>query len=120
MNYFILGAVPPPLGGVSVYVSRRLKTLRNNSSYRVWHFDSRFKINLIRMIFLSFIFLLLRRRFEIEVNVSNKLVIDILFFLGLSSNCIFIDHNGYRRLTSKVGGEKSLYVLLILVSALNL
>lgn len=97
---FLLGAKPPPLGGVSVYCTRRLNQLEeNNIPFK--HFDSKKKFNLISLILDSWILRLKKVEHTIEVNVSNPFVLAVLLMAGISSKCVFFDHNGSRRLIKK-------------------
>ncbi|EII2401656.1 MULTISPECIES: hypothetical protein [Vibrio] len=111
MKVFILGAVPPPLGGVSVYVFRRFNELKNKKG-NVKLFDSRLKISFIYLLANALAYIVLGKDFEIEVNVSNKHVLKIITMLGLSKYCVFIDHNGYRRLINESEGESILFDFL--------
>lgn len=97
LKYLILGAIPPPLGGVSVYCMRRLDVLekRGEESY---FFDSRKKSNLLRLILFSWYFRIKGMEQEIEVNVSNVVAIFILTLFGLAKHSVFFDHNSSRRL----------------------
>lgn len=94
---FLLGAKPPPLGGVSVYCARRLNELaEKNIPFK--YFDSKKKINFILLILSSWILRLKKIEHTIEVNVSNPLVLALLSITRLTSKCVFFDHNGSRRL----------------------
>ncbi|MBH0057936.1 hypothetical protein I6F65_13295 [Pseudoalteromonas sp. SWXJZ94C] len=104
MTIFLLGAIPPPLGGVSVYCMRKLNSLRLQN-IDVRHFDSRYRLNLIKLFFLFYFYKLKRSSIEVEVNVSNKIVLFFLFVTGISSSCVFVDHNSYRRLKREKFGE---------------
>jgi len=99
LKYILLGAIPPPLGGVSVYCMRKLEYLTGNG-LDVRFFDSRCKINLIRLIFYAWLVKLTKQVHEIEVNVSNPNVLLALILSGVASSCVFYDHNSSRRLLS--------------------
>lgn len=91
-----LGATPPPLGGVAVYCVRRIEQLRRlKRSFK--HFDSKLKINLIKLIAYAWYLSIRRTSYEIEVNVSNPFVFFVLVLSGISQHCIYYDHNGSRR-----------------------
>lgn len=97
-----LGAIPPPLGGVSVYCARKIELLSKfDVPFR--HFDSRKNTSIINLIIFSWFLILSRKEFKIEINVSNPLVLFLLIISGISKFCVFFDHNGSRRLVkSKV------------------
>lgn len=99
MIYLLLGAVPPPVGGVSIYCMRKIELLTLNGK-EVHFFDSRRKINLLKLILFSFLLRIKRKEYEIEINISNSLVLLVLTIFGLASCCVFYDHNSSRRLLS--------------------
>lgn len=103
MKILFLGALPPPLGGVSIYCMRKIELLHSNNQDYVF-FDSRFKYKFIYLLIYAWFLIIKGIDFEIEVNVSNPLSLFALRLFGLSSKSIFFDHNGSRRLlSSKVG-----------------
>lgn len=87
MKYCIVGKVPPPLGGVTVYVKRRLNQLTNEGKDCLLFDLSSFK----QLLLLPF------KRFDvIEVNSVNFFLV-IYFFLTFKIRCChFVDHNGSR------------------------
>ena len=95
----LLGAIPPPLGGVAVYCLRRLKFLESNDVEHVYY-DSRKKASLVKLVLNSVWMVLCRKKFTIELNVSNPIVLLLFTVLRLNRFTVFIDHNGSRRLTS--------------------
>lgn len=95
----LLGAIPPPLGGVAVYCSRRLKLLEKTDVDYVYY-DSRKKVSLVKLIINSAYMVLCKKKFTIELNVSNPIVLLFFTVLRLNRVTVFIDHNGSRRLTS--------------------
>ena len=84
----VVGRFPPPLGGVSVYCSRRYAQLRQQSSRarRIDFSDPRWPFQL-----------LLSRHVEYEVNTLNLAFIFVHFMLGKMKRSVVIDHNASRR-----------------------
>ncbi len=84
----VVGRFPPPLGGVSVYCSRRYTQLRQASSgaRRIDFSDPRWPVQL-----------LLSRHVDYEVNTLNLAFIFVHFMLGKMSRSVVIDHNASRR-----------------------
>lgn len=87
MKYCIVGKVPPPLGGVTVYVKRRLSQLENEGRDCVLFDLSSFK---------SLILLPFKRFDVIEVNSVNFFLV-VYFLITFKIRCChFVDHNGSR------------------------
>ena len=95
------GAIPPPIGGVSVYCMRRLDELRKEQR-EFFFFDSRSNFNFLHLIMKGWLLFLLRRGFSIEINVSNPVVIFVILLSGLARFSVFFDHNGSRRFVGSV------------------
>lgn len=97
----IAGRYPPPVGGVSVYVSRRFSLLKaQGEEVEKLDFSDRF-----------FPFDLFRSEADIyEVNSLNLLVVFVFFIFGKLSRCIFIDHNASRHY---VGFKKKVLLFFI-------
>lgn len=87
MNICIVGRFPPPVGGVSVYVSRRYKALvKEDPKVKKIDFSNPF-----------FPVKILFSNSEVyEVNSLNLFVVFIFFISLKSRKCIFIDHNSSR------------------------
>lgn len=118
MKYFILGAVPPPLGGVSIYCYRKIYSMKIENK-DVELIDSRSKSSLVKLVFKSWFFKLIGLKFNIEVNVSNPVALLFLFFSGLSNSCTFYDHNGSRRLLSSRVGRLAFKIFMRNVSSVK-
>tara|TARA_R110000796_G_C14559652_1_gene434678 strand:+ start:2817 stop:3701 length:885 start_codon:yes stop_codon:yes gene_type:complete len=83
----VAGRFPPPIGGVSVYVSRRYADLLKTSE-QVTKLDFSKK---------SFLFNLFNSKAQkYEVNSLNLYLVLAFLFLGKIRNCVFIDHNASR------------------------
>lgn len=93
--YILIGSFPPPLGGVSIYCSRRYELLRR-SGENVRIVNTSFKFSSIfRLSYYS-----LRYRFSnvtYELNSSNIIMLLLIMFLGISKKTVFVDHNSSRR-----------------------
>ncbi|WP_215397979.1 hypothetical protein [Rheinheimera oceanensis] len=97
----VAGRYPPPVGGVSVYVSRRFSLLKaQGREVEKLDFSDRF-----------FPFDLFKSEADTyEVNSLNLLVVFIFFIFGKLSRCIFIDHNASRHY---VGFKKKVLLFFI-------
>lgn len=95
-SIFLLGTLPPPMGGVSVFCLRRMNQLSQTGTECIL-FDTKSIFSLIRLWFFSLIYRLQKKSFEIEINTSNPLAIFLMKSLGLLAHSNFIDHNSSRR-----------------------
>lgn len=109
MKKIVLGAIPPPLGGVSTYCSRRLEQL-NSLNIGFGFYDSRSIFEFLKFLTICIYYNLLRKGYEVEVNVSNRFALLSMLILRISTKSIFIDHNGSRRLKNEFMGEVILYL----------
>lgn len=101
---FILGTLPPPMGGVSIYCLRRLNQLKQQGvGCKI--FDTQTKISLLLLWLNVTYYRLNRKKFSIEINTSNPAAIFIIKTLGLLSLSEFIDHNSSRRFKGKFGAK---------------
>lgn len=103
-----LGAIPPPLGGVSVYCLRRIESLKKYNVDYIFY-DSRKRLSLVKLIVQAFFMVFRKKKFTIELNVSNPVVLFVFIILRLNQFTIFVDHNGSRRLVSNVIKKKLFY-----------
>lgn len=88
-EYFIIGTMPPPVGGVSTYCKRKyLLMCQRHGEQKVAFLDLSKRANLIKVP-------LVNSR-KIEVNSLNFFLVFILFFCGKISKCRFVDHNASR------------------------
>ena len=101
---YLLGAIPPPIGGVSVFCARRMEELRSSGN-DVVHFDSRSRVSIFLLIFRLWHDALQQRRVDAEINISNYFALALLLLSGIAGRCIFWDHNGSRRLNRTWGGR---------------
>ncbi|WP_105175017.1 hypothetical protein [Pseudoalteromonas sp. T1lg122] len=97
MKYFVLGAMPPPLGGVSIYCMRRVESLKN-AGRNVTVYNSTKKMSLILLILHVLCFRITNRKFVVEVNISNPIALFFLTVSGVARSSLFLDHNSSRRL----------------------
>jgi glycosyltransferase involved in cell wall biosynthesis len=100
MLHLFLGAIPPPIGGVSIYCKRRLEQLKLQG-VPVRFYNTNNRLNIISLIFFCCVLRLTKKRFLIEVNISSWLAILIICAFGLARKCIFVDHNSSRRFVKK-------------------
>lgn len=90
MKILMIGPLPPPLGGVSVFVKRHKRELET-AGHRVEVLDPG---KLTRLQYLVSLLLTPLRSYNlISVNVASPYVLIILFMLGLVSRTQVIDHN---------------------------
>ena len=101
MNICIAGRFPPPIGGVSVYISRRYASLLNES-------DNVAKLDFSEPFFL--LQLVRSKADHYEVNSLNVFVVLAFFLAGKIKRCTFVDHNASRH----YHGFKKKLLLLIL------
>lgn len=88
-EYCIIGALPPPVGGVSVYCSRKYALLRKRyATEDIKFLDTSKRVNVLRIPFLN--------AKNIEVNSLNLVLVLILFCFGKMKYCSFVDHNASR------------------------
>ncbi|WP_159818028.1 hypothetical protein [Colwellia sp. 20A7] len=87
MSICVAGRFPPPIGGVSVYVTRRYAGLLK-ASEQVTKLDFSEK-NFLLNLFNS-------KAQKYEVNSLNLFVVLAFLFLGKIRNSVFIDHNASR------------------------
>jgi len=97
MKYFVLGAMPPPLGGVSIYCMRRIESLKSVGR-NVAVYNSTKKMSLVLLILHAWWFRITNRNFTVEVNISNPLALFFLSVSGVARSSSFLDHNSSRRL----------------------
>ncbi len=97
---FLLGTLPPPMGGVSVYCLRRINQLATTRTKCVL-FDTKSTLSILKLWYFSILYRLTNRPFTIEINTSNPIAIFLLNILGLLPNSIFVDHNSSRRFKGK-------------------
>jgi hypothetical protein len=100
MSRCIAGRFPPPLGGVSVYVSRRYAALKLvDNATECLDFSDNFIRKLMRV-----------KSTSIEVNSLNIFIVLLFFCSGKIGLCTFIDHNASRH----YGGIKKWLLLWLL------
>lgn len=99
---FILGTIPPPIGGVSIYCFRRMAQLREEKKTYIL-FDTKKASSILQVFFCAAAHRLKKKNFVIEVHTSNPKAIFVLNFLGLLRFCEFIDHNSSRRFSGWFG-----------------
>ena len=92
MKICIVGRFPPPIGGVSVYMSRRYGML-DRAGEDVCKIDfSGFK----------WIFkLIVSRADRYEVNTLSLYIVALFFLIGKISKAVFVDHNASRHYSGK-------------------
>jgi len=101
MRICIVSKFPPPIGGVTVYASRRLAELRDQSS----------SVGAIDLSSIFWVKELLRSDYdEYEINTLNVLVVFIFLVTGKINKSIFIDHNASRHFS----GLKRAFLLIML------
>ena len=107
MQYFIIGAMPPPRGGVAVYLERKVALLRQEGHVVEW-------LN-PRKLF-KFVFLLLKVRslgFNdsiIELHTAHPVAFFLICILGLEKKITFYDHNYSDGFKGKRGFSKLLLI----------
>ncbi|KPZ52383.1 hypothetical protein AN391_03714 [Pseudoalteromonas sp. P1-13-1a] len=105
MSIGVIGRTPPPIGGVSVFFSRRINQLiESGVSVEVFDLGSRFVS----------IRLFLSRSKKFEVNSLNLGLVFLLFICGKLSKSVFIDHNASRHFS---GFKKSILLFFLKRSA---
>ncbi|MBW7470444.1 hypothetical protein [Marinobacter sp. F4218] len=98
--FVLIGKIPPPLGGVSIYCKRRLEQLKKTEK-RVRFLDVR---RITTPVILLWMFLKARiegEDFIIELNTSHFLIYLFFVCFGLSKYTVFFDHNSTRRINLK-------------------
>lgn len=101
MSITVVGRCPPPLGGVSVYVSRRYAELKSSGG----------TVNLIDFSEKKWLLELFKAKSEtFEINTLNLSVVFILFLFGKLNRSIFIDHNASR---NYIGVKKSILIFFL-------
>jgi hypothetical protein len=99
----LIGSLPPPIGGVSVYCSRRLRLLRDEyGEDKVTFLDLSVRYNLLKIPFLS--------SDKIEVNTLNFFVVLMLFVSTKIRYCEIVDHNASRHYS---GVKKRLLIMML-------
>lgn len=98
--FIIVGKIPPPLGGVSIYCKRKLESQRLGGG-RVKFLDIRKAKTLCLLIFYLLSSKASKESLSIELNTSNKLVFLFFLCLGLAKYTVFFDHNSTRRIKQK-------------------
>lgn len=87
----VVGAVPPPLGGVAVFVERTLAQYRLREDAVAIHI-------LPRQLSRLFLEIIWNRRSEVHINTMNVVVLAVLWVAGRLSDAVVYDHNHSRRL----------------------
>jgi glycosyltransferase involved in cell wall biosynthesis len=82
----IVGTIPPPFGGVTVYVDRCIREWRKNESLDVIHVPPR---SIGRLLWLC----LCKRTAEFHVNTLHPLVLFLLLVTGSCPQTVLYDHN---------------------------
>lgn len=91
---YFWGTTPPPLGGVTVFNSRKISELRTKG-YDVILIKPSI-IGLFKLCLLVF-----NRNYYIILSSSNILAFYIIFLFGLASKTIYYDHNASRDFNSE-------------------
>jgi len=98
-DIYIVGRFPPPLGGVSVYLQRRLASLKDVGADFI-DFSSHSWLK--KLVF--------ERRSHYELNSMNLGILFLFFILGLSGRTTVIDHNASRHYS---GVKKKAFLMLL-------
>lgn len=109
----IIGKIPPPVGGVSIFVKRSYDTLIDNNVDAILF--PRGVFNNISVI----VFLLLNRFDHIKLNTLSFSVIFLLFMTRNLRKTEVIDHNHSRRLNNSLKGSL-IYWMLSKVKVISL
>lgn len=105
MDICIAGRFPPPVGGVSVYVTRRYAHLLKSGKHVG-------KIDFSNKFFLFELFKSKANKYE--VNSINLFVVLVFFFMGKINKSIFVDHNASRHCS---GVKKKILLFILNYSA---
>jgi hypothetical protein len=101
-KYVILGAFPPPVGGVSIYCERKYKEIKIGKQYDARRVNTKSLKSLAMFFFDVTSWRLSNQPYLIEINGTNMLFFLLLFFLAKPKNCIYVDHNSSRRVIKKI------------------
>lgn len=104
LNYVIIGTKPPPRGGVSVYLERKISLLRGRGESVIWQNP--------RKIF-SFIALLaklsiIKKTQRIELHTANSIALALACLFRVESMMIFYDHNYSQSFENRKGFSRFL------------
>lgn len=91
----LLGSVPPPLGGVSVYCQRKIE-LEKKQGFSVFFYNSKSYTDYIRLVLKIWYLKNKNIDYEFEVNITNPYVLFFIAFFGAASGSVFFDHNASR------------------------
>lgn len=87
----IVGTLPPPFGGVTVYVDRCIRKWRQNKDLDVIHVSPR---SIGRLLWLC----MWKRTAEFHVNTLHPLILFLLLVTGSCQRTVLYDHNHSRHL----------------------
>ena len=97
---FIVGTMPPPLGGVSVYCFRRVKFL-NARKVKNRFIPARSPLGIFKFLILVYLELLKNKSVCVELNSGNIYLMFFLWIFGVSKFTDFYDHNSSRQFSGK-------------------
>lgn len=98
MEFFVVGAVPPPHGGVASFCDRRVKKMAS-SGKTVRFYQAGSCLALLNLFFKISFLRVKKIKFTIELNSSHPFFIMFVLFCLPLRRCIFLDHNSSRRFT---------------------
>lgn len=89
LDYVIVGAKPPPRGGVAVYLERKISLLRGRGESVVWQNPRRIFSFVALLAKLS----LIKEDRIIELHTANSIALALVCLFRVESMMIFYDHN---------------------------
>lgn len=89
LNYVIVGAKPPPRGGVAVYLERKSSLLRAQGESVVWQNPRK----IFSFVALLFKMAIIKEDRIIELHTANPIALALVCLFRIESMMIFYDHN---------------------------
>lgn len=93
MTLVVVGSFPPPVGGVSVFVSRRYRLCKGRGAKCVDLRDKSWFVQLVRFS--------IRSDHHFELNSTNLVLLVVFWILGILPRTAIFDHNSSRHIWGK-------------------